>query len=130
MALGSTPTRRSLPSPVKLTSDETKRQNAGHRGADPIRLGSSKIVDRCDALALQRVRKQALNTSCWRAPAAVTSRPFCRSDRQVPGLKIKVAAAKLDVGQGSPEAPVVFDNLPGKPHNPMRGLDGKVVADL
>ena len=40
--------------------------------------------------------------------------------------KIKVAAANLDVGQGSPEATVLFDNLPGYPDNLMRGLDGKI----
>ena len=40
--------------------------------------------------------------------------------------KITVAAANLDVGQGSPEATVLFDNLPGYPDNLMRGLDGKI----
>ena len=40
--------------------------------------------------------------------------------------KINVAAANLDVAQGSPQATVLFDNLPGYPDNLMRGLDGKI----
>ncbi len=40
--------------------------------------------------------------------------------------KISVAANDLDVGQSSPQASVLFDNLPGYPDNLMRGLDGKI----
>jgi sugar lactone lactonase YvrE len=40
--------------------------------------------------------------------------------------KINVAAANLDVAAGSPQATVLFDNLPGYPDNLMRGLDGKI----
>jgi sugar lactone lactonase YvrE len=40
--------------------------------------------------------------------------------------KISVAAANLDVAQGSSQAIVLFDNLPGYPDNLMRGLDGKI----
>ena len=40
--------------------------------------------------------------------------------------KIAVAAANLDVSQGSPQASVLFDNLPGYPDNLMRGQDGKI----
>ena len=40
--------------------------------------------------------------------------------------KIAVAAANLDVAQGSPQASVLFDNLPGYPDNLMRGQDGKI----
>ena len=40
--------------------------------------------------------------------------------------KIAVAAADLDVAQGSPQATVLFDNLPGYPDNLMRGLDGRI----
>ncbi len=40
--------------------------------------------------------------------------------------KIAVAADRLDVTQGSPQARVLFDNLPGYPDNLMRGLDGKI----
>ena len=40
--------------------------------------------------------------------------------------KIAVAAADLDVAQGSPQARVLFDNLPGYPDNLMRGLDGRI----
>ena len=40
--------------------------------------------------------------------------------------KIAVAAADLDVAQGSPQASVLFDNLPGYPDNLMRGLDGRI----
>jgi sugar lactone lactonase YvrE len=40
--------------------------------------------------------------------------------------KINVAANDLHVGQGSPLATVLFDNLPGYPDNLMRGRDGKI----
>ena len=40
--------------------------------------------------------------------------------------KIAVTADGLDVGSGSPQAAVLFDNLPGFPDNLMRGLDGKI----
>ncbi len=40
--------------------------------------------------------------------------------------KIDVAAANLDVSRASPQATVLFDNLPGYPDNLMRGLDGRI----
>ena len=40
--------------------------------------------------------------------------------------KISVTASNLDVAQPSPQASVLFDNLPGYPDNLMRGLDGKI----
>jgi sugar lactone lactonase YvrE len=40
--------------------------------------------------------------------------------------KIDVAADDLDVGKASPQATVMFDNLPGYPDNLMRGLDGRI----
>ena len=40
--------------------------------------------------------------------------------------KIAVAATNLDVSRGSPQASVLFDNLPGYPDNLMRGLDGRI----
>lgn len=40
--------------------------------------------------------------------------------------KIAVNASKLDVTRASPQATVLFDNLPGYPDNLMRGLDGKI----
>lgn len=40
--------------------------------------------------------------------------------------QIAVAADRLDVTQGSPQARIVFDNLPGYPDNLMRGLDGRI----
>jgi sugar lactone lactonase YvrE len=40
--------------------------------------------------------------------------------------KIDVAADDLHVGQGSPQARVVFDNLPGYPDNLMRGQGGRI----
>jgi sugar lactone lactonase YvrE len=40
--------------------------------------------------------------------------------------KIDAAAANLDVLQGSPQATVVLDNLPGYPDNLMRGLDDRI----
>ncbi|MDO9109173.1 MAG: SMP-30/gluconolactonase/LRE family protein [Desulfatirhabdiaceae bacterium] len=40
--------------------------------------------------------------------------------------KIAVAADKIDLAQGSPQASVLFDNLPGYPDNLMRGLDGRI----
>ena len=40
--------------------------------------------------------------------------------------KISVNARDLDVAQASPQATVLFDNLPGYPDNLMRGLDGKI----
>lgn len=40
--------------------------------------------------------------------------------------KIAVSADNLDVTQGSPQAAVLLDNLPGYPDNLMRGLDGKI----
>ena len=40
--------------------------------------------------------------------------------------KISVKASDLDVTQASPQASVLFDNLPGYPDNLMRGLDGKI----
>ena len=40
--------------------------------------------------------------------------------------KIAVAANGLNVAQNSPQATVLFDNLPGYPDNLMRGLDGKI----
>ena len=40
--------------------------------------------------------------------------------------KINVEATNLDVGQGSAQATVLFDNLPGFPDNLMRGQDGRI----
>lgn len=40
--------------------------------------------------------------------------------------KISVKASNLDVAQASPQATVLFDNLPGYPDNLMRGMDGKI----
>lgn len=40
--------------------------------------------------------------------------------------KIAVAADRLDVMRGSPQATVLLDNLPGYPDNLMRGLDGRI----
>lgn len=40
--------------------------------------------------------------------------------------KIDVSAADLDVTHSSPQARVLFDNLPGYPDNLMRGLDGRI----
>jgi len=40
--------------------------------------------------------------------------------------KIAVSASNLDITQPSPQASVLFDNLPGYPDNLMRGLDGKI----
>ena len=40
--------------------------------------------------------------------------------------KVAVAANQLDVTQGSPQATVLFDNLPGYPDNLMRGQDGRI----
>jgi sugar lactone lactonase YvrE len=40
--------------------------------------------------------------------------------------KIDVIAQNLDVTQGSAQARVLFDNLPGYPDNLMRGRDGKI----
>ena len=40
--------------------------------------------------------------------------------------KVSVAANDLDVGRGSPQATVLFDNLPGYPDNLMRGQGGKI----
>ncbi len=40
--------------------------------------------------------------------------------------KISVLANNLDVTQNSPQASILFDNLPGYPDNLMRGLDGKI----
>ncbi|MDV6340244.1 SMP-30/gluconolactonase/LRE family protein [Nitrosomonas sp. Is24] len=40
--------------------------------------------------------------------------------------KITVTANDLDVTQGSPQAAVLLDNLPGYPDNLMRGLDGRL----
>jgi sugar lactone lactonase YvrE len=40
--------------------------------------------------------------------------------------KVAVDAADLDAGSGSPQAKVLFDNLPGYPDNLMRGADGRI----
>ena len=44
--------------------------------------------------------------------------------------KIAVVASNLDVAQSSPQASVLFDNLPGYPDNLMRGQDGKIWLGL
>jgi sugar lactone lactonase YvrE len=44
--------------------------------------------------------------------------------------KISVKADRLDIGQASPLASVLLDNLPGYPDNLMRGLDGKIWLGL
>lgn len=44
--------------------------------------------------------------------------------------KISTQANNLDVTQTSPQASVLFDNLPGYPDNLMRGLDGKIWLGL
>lgn len=40
--------------------------------------------------------------------------------------KVAVSAANLDVGSASPQASVLFDNLPGYPDNLMRGQQGRI----
>lgn len=42
--------------------------------------------------------------------------------------RIAVDAKDLDVNQPSPQAKLLFDNLPGYPDNLMRGLDGRIWA--
>ena len=44
--------------------------------------------------------------------------------------KIAVAADKVDITSGSPQASVLFDNLPGYPDNLMRGQDGRIWVGL
>lgn len=44
--------------------------------------------------------------------------------------RIAVAASQLDVAQASPQAHVLFDNLPGYPDNLTRGLDGRIWLGL
>lgn len=44
--------------------------------------------------------------------------------------KIAVAADNLEVSQGSSQATVFLDNLPGFPDNLMRGMDGKIWLGL
>jgi len=45
--------------------------------------------------------------------------------------KVSVAADDLDVGKGaSPQASLVFDNLPGYPDNLMRGQEGRIWLGL
>ncbi|MCW5650694.1 MAG: SMP-30/gluconolactonase/LRE family protein [Ramlibacter sp.] len=44
--------------------------------------------------------------------------------------KISVAAQDLDIAQASPQAQLLFDNLPGYPDNLMRGRDGKIWMGL
>jgi sugar lactone lactonase YvrE len=44
--------------------------------------------------------------------------------------KLPVGASNLDVGAGSSDAKLLFDNLPGYPDNLMRGLDGKLWMGL
>lgn len=44
--------------------------------------------------------------------------------------KIAVDAHDLDIRQASPQATVLFDNLPGYPDNLMRGQDGKIWLGL
>ena len=39
---------------------------------------------------------------------------------------LAVAAERLDVGSGSPQARVLLDNLPGYPDNLMRGREGRI----
>lgn len=40
--------------------------------------------------------------------------------------KVAVDAQDLDAGAGSPQATVLFDNLPGYPDNLMRGAEGRI----
>lgn len=44
--------------------------------------------------------------------------------------KIATSPSGLNVAHASPQATVLMDNLSGYPDNLMRGLDGKIVADL
>ncbi len=44
--------------------------------------------------------------------------------------KIAIAAERLDVSVTSPQATILFDNLPGYPDNLMRGQDGKIWLGL
>jgi sugar lactone lactonase YvrE len=44
--------------------------------------------------------------------------------------KIAVDAADLDAGSGSPQATVLFDNLPGYPDNLMRGDEGRIWVGM
>jgi sugar lactone lactonase YvrE len=44
--------------------------------------------------------------------------------------KIDSRARHLDIQSGSPQATVLFDNLPGYPDNLMRGRDGRIWVGL
>lgn len=44
--------------------------------------------------------------------------------------KVDVAANDLDLAQASPQARLLFDNLPGYPDNLMRGQDGRIWVGL
>ena len=40
--------------------------------------------------------------------------------------KVAISAMNLDIGQPSPQAKLLFDNLPGYPDNLMRGEKGRI----
>ena len=44
--------------------------------------------------------------------------------------KVAVDAADLEAGAGSPQATVLFDNLPGYPDNLMRGNEGRIWVGM
>jgi sugar lactone lactonase YvrE len=44
--------------------------------------------------------------------------------------KVAVDAADLDVGKGSAQVQLLFDNLPGYPDNLMRGAEGRIWVGL
>jgi sugar lactone lactonase YvrE len=87
---------------------------------------TSRILEHDPAANSTRVVVKGLSFANGVALSADERSLFVAETGKYRVWKIDVSAHELDVGQGSPQARVLFDNLPGYPDNLMRGQGGRI----
>ncbi len=87
---------------------------------------TSRVLEYDPAAGTTRIVARGLSFANGVALSADEQALFIAETGKYRVWKIAVAASDLDVAQGSPQASVLFDNLPGYPDNLMRGQGGKI----
>jgi len=87
---------------------------------------TSRVLEYDPAAGTTRIVAKGLSFANGVALSADEQTLFVAETGKYRVWKIAVAAGDLDVAQGSPQASVLFDNLPGYPDNLMRGQGGRI----
>ncbi len=92
--------------------------------------GTGRILEYDPATGRTRVVARGLSFANGVALSADETQLLVAETGKYRVWTIAVAADDLDLTQGSPQAKVLLDNLPGYPDNLMRGLDGRIWLGL